>query len=346
MMDDSKWLIVGDFNLIRSLTNRNKPGGNLSEMFAFNEAISKLSLVEIPLEGYRYTWTNKQQDPLLQRLDWFFSSSSWASSFPNTWASALSRDTSDQTPCLISAITSVPKPHTFRFENYWLEHHQFPEILQLGWNIPIQTEDKAKRISLKFKNLRKVLKAWKNQLPSLTKTIQSCKDTILLFDNLEEHRDLSLEEWNFRDIVAQHLQPLLSQQRTYWKQRGAIKWVKFGDECTKFFHANASIKHCRNSISVIRDESGKDLTNHEEKAQYIWLAFRERLGVSVFTEINLDLSSLINPSENLDWLHGDFTKEEIDNIIKNLPSYKSPGPDGFNGDFLKKMLADHSSRFL
>jgi exonuclease III len=162
MMDDSKWLIVGDFNLIRSPANRNKPGGNLSEMFAFNKAISKLSLVEIPLKGCRYTWTNKQQDPLLERLDWFFSSSSWASSFPNTWASTLSRDMSDHTPCLISAINSVPKPHTFRFENYWLEHHQFPEILQLGWNIPIQTEDKAKRISLKFKNLRKTLKGWKN----------------------------------------------------------------------------------------------------------------------------------------------------------------------------------------
>jgi hypothetical protein len=64
--------VVGDFNLIRTPQNINKPGGNISEMFAFNEAISSLSMVEIPLKGCKYTWTNKKQDPLLERLDWFF----------------------------------------------------------------------------------------------------------------------------------------------------------------------------------------------------------------------------------------------------------------------------------
>jgi hypothetical protein len=31
-----------------------------------------------------------------------------------------------------------------------------------------------------------------------------------------------------------------------------------------------------------------------------------------------------------------FTKEEIDAVIQQLPTDKSPGLDGFNGDFLKK----------
>jgi hypothetical protein len=44
MSDESKWLIARDFNLIRSPENRNKIGGNISKMFAFNEAISKLGL--------------------------------------------------------------------------------------------------------------------------------------------------------------------------------------------------------------------------------------------------------------------------------------------------------------
>jgi hypothetical protein len=29
-------------------------------------------------------------------------------------------------------------------------------------------------------------------------------------------------------------------------------------------------------------------------------------------------------------------KEEIDAIVQSLPADKSPGPDGFNGDFLKR----------
>jgi mannosylglycoprotein endo-beta-mannosidase len=115
---DTKWLIVGDFNLMRSPDNRNKHGGNLQEMFAFNEAISKLRLVELPLKGCKFTWTNKQHSPLLERLDWFFTSNAWTTAMPNTIVSALSRDTSDHTPCVISASTKVPRPQIFRFENF------------------------------------------------------------------------------------------------------------------------------------------------------------------------------------------------------------------------------------
>lgn len=62
MSEDFTWLIVCDFNLIRSSSNRNKPGGNIQEMLKFNEEISRLRRVEISLKGYKYTWTNKQQN--------------------------------------------------------------------------------------------------------------------------------------------------------------------------------------------------------------------------------------------------------------------------------------------
>lgn len=81
MPDDNKWLIVGDFNLIliRRPEDRNKPGGNFQEMLAFNDdAISSLRLEELPLRGCKYTWTNKQTNPLLERLDWLFTSNAWS----------------------------------------------------------------------------------------------------------------------------------------------------------------------------------------------------------------------------------------------------------------------------
>jgi hypothetical protein len=67
---------VGDFNLMRKLENMNKPGGEVNEMLLFNDAIRSLGLIELPLYGRKYTWTNKQPSPLLERLDWFFTSSS------------------------------------------------------------------------------------------------------------------------------------------------------------------------------------------------------------------------------------------------------------------------------
>ena len=51
MPDDINWLILGDFNLYQSLEDRNRPGGDYNNMFHFNDAITSLRLVEIPLEG-------------------------------------------------------------------------------------------------------------------------------------------------------------------------------------------------------------------------------------------------------------------------------------------------------
>lgn len=72
MPDDTKWIIMGDFNYIRYPHNRNRPGGNFSDMLKFNDAISSLALVEIPLKGRNFTWSNMQDAPLLEKLDWVF----------------------------------------------------------------------------------------------------------------------------------------------------------------------------------------------------------------------------------------------------------------------------------
>jgi exonuclease III len=38
----ANWLLLGDFNFIRSQDNRNKPGGDVNDMFMFNEIIGHL----------------------------------------------------------------------------------------------------------------------------------------------------------------------------------------------------------------------------------------------------------------------------------------------------------------
>jgi hypothetical protein len=88
---------------------------------------------------------------------------------------------------------------------------------------------------------------------------------------LEEFRDLSLVEWNFRNLLEDKLISLLKQQKAYWKQRGAIKWVTLGDASTKFFHAQATIKYRRNLITQLQDENGSVVTEHGNKANLIWV---------------------------------------------------------------------------
>uniref|UniRef100_A0A452XF66 Uncharacterized protein n=1 Tax=Aegilops tauschii subsp. strangulata TaxID=200361 RepID=A0A452XF66_AEGTS len=58
----------------------------VNEMLLFNEAISKLGLVELPLRGRKYSWSNMQDNPLLEKLDWIFTSTAWMTAFPDTLA--------------------------------------------------------------------------------------------------------------------------------------------------------------------------------------------------------------------------------------------------------------------
>jgi hypothetical protein len=295
MHDDVNWLIVGDFNLCRSPDDRNRPGGDLAEMFLFNEAISSLVLVELPLKGRRFTWSNKQQCPLLERLDWFFTSASWTLSYPSTIVYPLIKETSNHVPCVITISTSIPKHFLFRFENYWLEHADFYPVIEQSWLQPANVSNAAKVIMAKFKNLRISLKAWKRYLSNLKTNIANIKLLLGFFCFIEEFRDLSIVEWNFKAILETKLQTLLQHQRLYWKQRGKIKWVTFGDAPTKLFHANATIKYRKNLITMLEDDTGTSIVDHQAKADLIWIAFNQRLGVSSFSKINLNLAHLLQP---------------------------------------------------
>jgi hypothetical protein len=109
------------------------------------------------------------------------------------------------------------------------------QVLEKGWNLSCNQEDKAKKLGAKFKTLRKILRQWHSKISNMTKLIDNNKITLAFLDSLEEFRDLALEEWNFRKLVQENLGKLLDQQREYWKQRGKIKWATLGDENTIFF---------------------------------------------------------------------------------------------------------------
>ena len=59
------------------------------------------------------------------------------------------------------------------------------------------------------------------------------------------------------------------------------------------------------------------------------------MGIAQGIDTQFDLGDLIQPVPGLEDLSGPFTNEEIDRVIKLIPADRAPGPDGFNGQFLK-----------
>jgi hypothetical protein len=155
-------------------------------------------------------------------------------------------------------------------------------------------------------------------------------------DSLEENRPLYTTEFNFRDIVKLHLEDLLLIECKYWRKRCTIHWVKMSEDNTKFFHAMASQRMRRNAISVLKAADGRMVSDHDEMAGMLWSEYRERLGTSVPINMQFDLDRLITRVSGLQELTTPFLKEEIDLVIMEMPSDRAPGPDGFNGMFLKK----------
>jgi len=114
------WMVLGDFNLTRDPADKNTGSFNLPDANRFNDLISSISLIEIPLVDRAYTWSNCRDNPTLVRLDRCFINLDWDACFPNTALSSLTRFASDHVPLLAIACTRVPRSVCFRFENSWL----------------------------------------------------------------------------------------------------------------------------------------------------------------------------------------------------------------------------------
>jgi hypothetical protein len=87
---------------------------------------------------------------------------------------------------------------------------------------------------------------------------------------------------------------------------------------------------------VLKNDLGEEKSKHEDKAAILWEAFKEILGKKEFSHMYFDLDFMLDAEQGLESLQEPFSLEEIDAIVRNLPSGKSPSLDGFNSDFMKK----------
>lgn len=146
---------------------------------------------------------------------------------------------------------------------------------------------------------------------------------------------MTLAEWNFRLFMKSKVLLLLKFKQVYWQKRCTIRWAKFGGENTKFFHAAATERYRRNLIMQLKSDDGRVLSDHAEKVEIIFQTFQQRMGVSSSPVMHFSLADLISAAPDLQSLSLGFTIMEIDEVVNKMPIDRSPGPDGFNGCFIK-----------
>ena len=165
----------------------------------------------------------------------FFTSASWITQYPLTQVAPLARTASDHVPCVISICTTITKAHIFRFENYWVHQPGFMDCVREVWNKPSHKAHITAAIMDKLKSLRFALKKWQKGLSHIKSLIEKCNWLILWLDDLEDWRPLSIPEHNFKKICKMHHEHLLHLQFLYWRKRCTIRYIKVGEENSKFF---------------------------------------------------------------------------------------------------------------
>lgn len=91
LLGPSAWLICGDFNLIRSRSEKQGPTYNFVLSSRFNSLIASLELVELPLLDRKFTLFRSPSSPSKALLDRFLYTSDWLSLFPAAIVHSLPR---------------------------------------------------------------------------------------------------------------------------------------------------------------------------------------------------------------------------------------------------------------
>ena len=77
------WCIGGDFNVVRFPSKQLGVDSFSSAMLNFSDFISEHNLIDLPLEGGTFTWSNSREVASRSRLDRFLLSSNLEEHFPN-----------------------------------------------------------------------------------------------------------------------------------------------------------------------------------------------------------------------------------------------------------------------
>ncbi|GJV25402.1 RNA-directed DNA polymerase, eukaryota [Tanacetum coccineum] len=101
---DRDCVIMGDFNEVRAEQERYGSVFNVQGANTFNSFIFLASLIDLPLDGYAYTWAHKIVNKM-SKLDRFLVSKGLLASFSYILALCLDRNLSDHRPILMRELS-------------------------------------------------------------------------------------------------------------------------------------------------------------------------------------------------------------------------------------------------
>ncbi|KAL2247960.1 UNVERIFIED_CONTAM: hypothetical protein Sindi_2648300 [Sesamum indicum] len=339
---DIPWLVGGDFNTVRDLSEICGVSGDIRmAMEDFNTCIQNTGLLPLPMQGEWYTWHNCSAGPrnLWKRLDRMLINDRWMAQFPTSYYSSLTARTSDHSPMVLSGDIQQQLGGMFRFDNYLALSPEFiPSVQQVWQHNIIGTPMYA--VTRKLKALKPIFREQRRKKGDLSHNVQLAKGFLemaqaLVTSNRQDELFLQLEHC-CRVVLAKatKLEQIMLQQRS------KMQWMKGGDQCSRVFFRKIAQRRSARRILQINDDHGathtdpgavinefvmyyQNLLGGERRRDMIDLRFLRPWARHLLSED--DVNSLVLP----------FTHMDVKQAIFDIAEDKAPGPDGYSSGFFK-----------
>jgi exonuclease III len=274
----TKWLALGDFNQIHRACDKNNLNIDRGRLTRFRDTLNACDLKDIHLQNRKFTWSNEQDSPTMSRIDAFFSNEEWDLTHDNHILHALSSSLSDHCPLLLASCHGPKKPHSFRFEEFWVDIPGFFDVVNKAWAEPTYHSEPYHILRTKLTLTGKRLMVWSKGLFSNAKIqLHMALQVIYHLDLAMESRQLSPEERDIRARLKRRVIGLASLERSRKKQRARINNLCHGDANTKFFHRKVNCRRRKNFILKLRHNNGW-VTTHDEKQRVAQSHFTAAIG--------------------------------------------------------------------
>ena len=253
-------MIAGDFNLTRRDCDKNKPGGYNRWSILFNSIIAQGELMEIPLSGRKFTWSNNhKENPTYELLDRVLVSPAWEEKYPLVSVSALNRELSDHTPLLLTTGEKPKHPPIFRFENCWLLRPNLKHIIAREWNKSFRGRNLEDEWQNRMRNMRKSLQRWNRNVEGFNRKLKKCLlADIDKLDRLSELNGLTAEDRAAQAHLQQQLRIINREEEIKWIQRSKELELKEGDINSKYYHQKANGRSRKKNHCQIGSGGGCD----------------------------------------------------------------------------------------
>jgi hypothetical protein len=280
---EDPFIIGGDFNLIRFSWEKSTGNVNQFWMSAFNDFIRDNGIKEMDRKGCKYTWTNKQENPIMSVLDRVFTCTRWDHFYKKASCETLTRVGSDHCPNVVNTDDHrFQQKHGFHFEMPWLLQREFREQVVASW--PHRGGRNIQDFWREIKSYtRRFCKGWgANANGQIKKKKRDLLEKLKNIDSEMEINGLNVLQWQQRFRWEGELEGIYQFEEIQWQRRGGVKWILEGDSNSRYFHGKANGRKKKCTIFALEDgerviREPKEIREHVE-SYYKTLFGKEQAG--------------------------------------------------------------------